>query len=148
MIIMMENHGLHPVLNDRTDTPYLNSLWRGGTSLDFTHYAALTHPSLPNYLGMASGSTEVGSDAVHPGQSTGPTIWDQLTQVAMPWGIFEEGMPKACSPRITYNDPVTHGQYLLRHDPGIPFSSVYRSAPCQQVSRSPRSTTEACPRSA
>ena len=47
MIIMMENHGLHPVLNDRTDMPYLNSLWRGGTSLDFTHYAALTHPSLP-----------------------------------------------------------------------------------------------------
>ena len=37
VIIMMENHGLHPVLNDRTDMPYLNSLWRGGASLDFTH---------------------------------------------------------------------------------------------------------------
>src|SRR5215467_15702620 len=66
VIIMMENHGLHPVLNDRTDMPYLNSLWRGGTSLDFTHYAALTHPSLPNYLGIASGFTQAGSDAVHP----------------------------------------------------------------------------------
>ena len=58
VIIMMENHGLHPVLNDRTDMPYLNSLWRGGSSLDFTHYAALAHPSLPNYLGMASGFTQ------------------------------------------------------------------------------------------
>ena len=86
VIIMMENHGLHPVLNDRTDMPYLNSLWRGGTSLDFTHYAALTHPSLPNYLGMASGFTQVGSDAVHPGQFAGPTIWDQLTQAAVSWG--------------------------------------------------------------
>src|SRR2546421_3897415 len=41
VIIMMENHGLHPVLNDRTDMPYLNSLWRGGASLDFPHYAAV-----------------------------------------------------------------------------------------------------------
>jgi phosphatidylinositol-3-phosphatase len=133
VIIMMENHGLHPVLNDRTDMPYLNSLWRGGTSLDFTHYAALAHPSLPNYLGLASGFTQAGSDAVHPGQFAGPTIWDQLSQAGVSWGIFEEGMPKACSPRITYNDPVTDGQYLLRHDPGIPFSTVYQSAECQQV---------------
>src|SRR6516225_7577865 len=72
VIIMMENHGLHPVLNDRTDMPYLNSLWRGGTSRDFTHYAALTHPSLPNYLGMASGFTQTGADAVRPGQYARP----------------------------------------------------------------------------
>jgi phosphatidylinositol-3-phosphatase len=133
VIIMMENHGLRPVLNDRTDMPYLNSLWRGGTSLDFTHYAALTHPSLPNYLGIASGFTQVGADAVHPGEFAGPTIWDQLTQAGVSWGIFEEGMPTACSPRITYNDPVTDGQYLLRHDPGIPFATVYQGAECQQV---------------
>jgi acid phosphatase len=133
VIIMMENHGLHPVLNDRTDMPYLNSLWRGGTSLDFTHYAALAHPSLPNYLGIASGFTQVAADAVHPGEFAGPTIWDQLTQAGVSWGIFEEGMQKTCSPRITYNDPVTDGQYLLRHNPGIPFGTVYTSAECQQV---------------
>lgn len=133
VIIMMENHSLRPILNDSTDMPYLNSLWRGGTSLDFTHYAALGHPSLPNYLGMASGFTQTGTDAVHPGQFAGPTIWDQLTQVGVPWGIFEEGMPAACSSLVTYNDPVTNGQYLLRHDPGIPFASVYQSAECQQV---------------
>jgi acid phosphatase len=133
VIIMMENHGLHPVLNDHTDMPYLNSLWRGGSSLDFTHYAALAHPSLPNYLGMASGLTQATSDSVHPGQYAGPSIWDQLTQAGVSWGIFEEGMPKTCSPSISYNDPVTDGQYLLRHDPGIPFGTVYQSAECTQV---------------
>src|SRR5580704_699136 len=133
VIIMMENHGLHPVLNDQADMPYLNSLWRGGTSLDFTHYAALGHPSLPNYLGMTSGFTQATSDSVHPGQYAGPSIWDQLTQAGVSWGIFEEGMPKTCSPAISYNDPVTDGQYLLRHDPGIPFGTVYHSAECQQV---------------
>ncbi len=133
VIIMMENHGLHPVLNDQADMPYLNSLWRGGTSLDFTHYAALAHPSLPNYLGMTSGFTQATSDSVHPGQYSGPSIWDQLTQAGVSWGIFEEGMPSACSPRVSYNDPVTGGQYLLRHDPGVPYGSVYHSAECQQV---------------
>lgn len=133
VIIMMENHGLRAVLNDRADMPYLNSLWRGGTSLDFTGYAALTHPSLPNYLGLASGFTQVTADAVQPGQFAGPAIWDQLSQAGVPWGIFEEGMPATCSPRVTYKDPVTGGEYLLRHDPGIPFGTVYRSAECQQV---------------
>jgi len=133
VIIMMENHGLHPVLNDPADMPYLNSLWRGGTSLDFTHYAALAHPSLPNYLGMTSGFTQATSDSVHPGEYAGPSIWDQLTQAGVSWGIFEEGMPSVCSPKISYNDPATNGQYLLRHDPGVPYGSVYHSAECQQV---------------
>ena len=133
VIIMMENHGLHPVLNDQADMPYLNSLWRDGSSLDFTHYAALAHPSLPNYLGMTSGFTQATSDSVHPGQYAGPALWDQLTGAGVSWGIFEEGMPEACSPLISYNDPVTNGQYLLRHDPGVPYGTVYTSAECQQV---------------
>jgi hypothetical protein len=133
VIIMMENHGLHQVLNDRTDMPYLNSLWRGGASLDFTSYAVLAHPSLPNYLGMTSGFTQATTDSVHPGQYAGPSIWDQLTQAGVSWGIFEEGMPSACSPLISYDDAATNGRYLLRHDPGVPYGTVYDSAECQQV---------------
>lgn len=133
VIIMMENHGLRPVLNDRADMPYLNSLWRGNVSLDFTSYTALAHPSLPNYLGMTSGFTQATSDAVGPGKFAGPAIWDQLTGAGVPWGVFEEGMPSACYPGITYNDPVTNGQYLLRHDPAIAYGTVYHSAECQQA---------------
>jgi hypothetical protein len=133
VIIMMENHGRHAVLTDQTDMPYLNSLWRAGTSLDLTHYAGLGHPSLPNYLGMTSGFTQATSDSVHAGQYAGPSIWDQLTQAGVSWGVFEEGMPSVCSPQNSYNDPVTGGQYLLRHDPGVPYGTVYHSAECQQV---------------
>ena len=133
VIIMMENHSLRTVLADRTDMPYLNSLWRGGSSLDFTSYATLAHPSLPNYLGITSGFTQATSDSVHPGQYAGPTVWDQLTGAGVSWGVFEEGMPSACYPGISYNDPATNGQYLLRHDPGIAYGTVYKSAQCQQV---------------
>lgn len=133
VIIMMENHSLRTVLADRTDMPYLNSLWRGGTSLDFTGYTTLAHPSLPNYLGMTSGFTQATSDSVHPGQYAGPTVWDQLTGAGVSWGIFEEGMPSACYPGISYNDPATNGQYLLRHDPGVAYGTVYKTTECQQV---------------
>jgi phosphatidylinositol-3-phosphatase len=36
-------------------------------------------------------------------------------------------------PKISFNDPATGGQYLLRHDPGIPFGTVFNSTECQQV---------------
>jgi len=133
VIIMMENHSLRAVLNDPTDMPYLNSLWSGGTSLDFPHYKALAHPSLPNYLGITSGFTQTTTDTGHPGQFAGPSIWDQLTQAGVSWAVYQEGMPSVCYAGISYNDPVTNGQYLLRHDPGIFYNSVYHSAECQQV---------------
>jgi acid phosphatase len=133
VIIMMENHSLRQVLADRTDMPYLNGLWRGGTSLDLTSYYTLSHPSLPNYLGMTSGFTQATSDSVHPGEYAGPSVWDQLTQAEVSWGIYEEGMPSACYPGISYNDQATNGQYLLRHDPGVAYGSVYNTTECQQV---------------
>jgi acid phosphatase len=133
VIIMMENHSLRQVLNDRADMPYLNSLWRGRTSLDLTDYATLAHPSLPNYLGVTSGFTQATSDSVQPGEFAGPSIWDQLTSAGVSWRVFEEGMPSACYPGISFNDAATNGQYLLRHDPGVMYGSIYHSTECQQV---------------
>jgi acid phosphatase len=133
VIIMMENHSLRQVLSDQADMPYLNGLWRGGVSRDFTSYHTLGHPSLPNYLGMTSGFTQASSDSVHPGEYAGPTVWDQLTRAGISWGIYEEGMPSACYAGISYNDAATNGQYLLRHDPGVAFASVYHSPECRHV---------------
>jgi acid phosphatase len=70
---------------------------------------------------------------VQAGQYAGPSVWDQLTSAGVSWGIFEEGMPSACYSKISYNDPVTNGQYLLRHNPGTPYGTVFHSAECQQV---------------
>ena len=133
VIIMMENHGLQDIVPNAAEMPYLNSLWSGGTSLDFTRYYTLGHPSLPNYLGITSGFTQATSDSVRPGQYAGPSVWDQLSRAGVSWGVYEEGMPSACYPGIRYNDPVTNGQYVLRHDPGVAYGTVYRSAECKRV---------------
>jgi hypothetical protein len=99
---------------------------------------AVTHPSLPNYLALASGSTQgqSGTDKVSAGEFSVPSLWDQLTAAGVSWGVYEEGMPGACWNGTSYNDTAaggTDGQYLLRHNPATAFAPVYTSAECQKV---------------
>ena len=52
--VMMENHGTDEIIGNRADAPYINSLAdRYGVAMQ---YFGVTHPSLPNYLSMFSGS--------------------------------------------------------------------------------------------
>jgi phosphatidylinositol-3-phosphatase len=137
VVIFMENHALGYILKNPAIAPYENALWSGTASTpseDMTAYDPLAHPSLPNYLAVASGSTWTTADAVHPGQFAGPSLWDQLTGAGISWGVYEEGMPKVCSGSVTYNDDATDGQYVLRHNPAIPFGTVWDSpAECANV---------------
>ncbi len=60
IIVMMGNQGYGGVGN--TAMPYLNSLWDEGQdqsrpAADDTQMYAVTHPSPPKYLAIASGST-------------------------------------------------------------------------------------------
>ena len=52
--VMMENHGTDEIIGNTADAPFINGLAaRGGLA---TNYYGVTHPSLPNYLSMFSGS--------------------------------------------------------------------------------------------
>ena len=52
--IMMENHGVSQIIGNTADAPYINQLAaRYNVATDFH---GVTHPSLPNYLSMFSGS--------------------------------------------------------------------------------------------
>src|SRR4051794_38334332 len=56
-----------------------------------TSYYAVSHPSLPNYLALVSGSTHnVTSDCTDCGQS-GPTIGSQLSASGRNWAAYAEG---------------------------------------------------------
>ena len=60
------------------------------------NYAAITHPSVPNYLALTSGQTwGVTDDSYHllPTQDLG----HQLTSAGVPWGAYMEGLgPAGC----------------------------------------------------
>ena len=73
-----------------------------------TDYHAISHPSLPNYLAITSGSTfGITDDGYHPLAATG--VGNQLTALGLPWHAYMEGMSAGCmdSPR----------PYALKHNP-------------------------------
>jgi len=109
--IVMENHGFSQV---EGHSPFLNALARRcGLATD---YHAVTHPSLPNYLAIVSGSTQGldGSDCP-PGagcQTDGPSIFSQTS-----WRAYAESMPGACAHENA-------GDYAPRHNPAVYFTAV------------------------
>jgi acid phosphatase len=117
VVIFMENHE-RSAIEKSAGAVYLKTFEAGGTS--FTHYNAVSHPSLPNYLAFASGSTKgkAGTDTITAGEITGENIWSQAQAKGVSWGVYEESMPSAC-----YKG-VSSGEYRLRHDPAMPFANI------------------------
>jgi phosphatidylinositol-3-phosphatase len=57
-LIMMENHSTEDILGNAADAPYINELVKHAGVRYATQYFGVTHPSLPNYLALLSGSTQ------------------------------------------------------------------------------------------
>jgi len=93
----MENHEPDEVL---AAAPFEQSLTRKGR--DYMQYFALAHPSLPNYLAIASGDTAgKTTDDIAAGEISGSTIWDQLSAAHVSWAVYEETMPAVCSAGVS-----------------------------------------------
>ena len=105
--IVMENHSYDQIIGS-ADAPYLNQLaTQHGLA---TNFYAESHPSLPNYIAMTSGSTQgIGDDdppAAH--RLDVPSIFSLL-----PGGgsrSLEESMPTNCA-------QTDSGEYAVRHNP-------------------------------
>ena len=73
-----------------------------------TNYHGITHPSLPNYLAMTSGSTwGVADDGWHSLPAGG--LGKQLTDAGIEWRAYMEGMSHGC---YGYGN-----RYALKHNP-------------------------------
>ena len=131
VIIVMENHEYSDVVGSRS-APYQNSLLHRGRN--YTNYFAVAHPSLPNYLAIASGTTAgKASDSISAGEISGiTTVWDQLTAANIPWAVYEETMPAPCYASSSAGS--APAEYELKHNPATPFESVYSDpAQCERV---------------
>jgi hypothetical protein len=79
-----------------------------------TNMHAITHPSLPNYLALASGSTQGVTDDRPPAEQApmpGPSIFGQLGE---DWSSPQESMRGNC--RLT-----SEGRYAVKHNPAAYF---------------------------
>jgi phosphatidylinositol-3-phosphatase len=120
--IVMENKSYSQVL-DSSSARFLRRL--GAACGVAANFHAETHPSLPNYIAMTSGSTHGVRDDASPSahKIRGPSIFSQL---GSGWRSLEESMPAAC--RRTNSS-----LYAVRHNPATYYTSLSRSCPRQDV---------------
>jgi acid phosphatase len=115
VVIVFENKDQGEVLGNAA-APTFNSLASRYARL--TRYRGVTHPSLPNYLALVSGSTHgIASDCTSCLVS-GRSLADTLESAGRTWKTYAEGLP---SPGFT---GAGAGLYAKKHDPFLYFRDV------------------------
>jgi hypothetical protein len=112
--IVFENHSYRQIIGS-SSAPYFNQL--AGKCGLATNATALRHPSLPNYIGLTSGSTQGitddGSPSKHP--LNVPSIFSQLRSGGS--RSLQESMPSNCALGSS-------GRYAVRHNPEAYYTTV------------------------
>ena len=107
----MENHSYSEIIG-ASGAPYINSLARVcGLA---TSYAAVTHPSLPNYIAATSGDTWGIADDNPP--SSHPLAVNSIFQQAG-GGSYQESMPANCALSNS-------GTYAVKHNPEAYYTNI------------------------
>ena len=115
VVVVFENHEMNDVLGT-SDAPTFNALAHRYASID--NYFAITHPSLPNYLALVSGSTQGITDDCTDCTAPGRSLADTLEAARKSWKTYAEGLP---SPGFA---GATSGRYAKKHNPFMYFPSV------------------------
>jgi phosphatidylinositol-3-phosphatase len=115
--VLMENHSYNTIIGS-SQAPYINSLARAcGLA---TNYHNISHPSLPNYVGMTSGLGYAALQKFKPDCNPSPGCSTSAASIfgqGETWKAYEESMPSNCY-------PVNSGEYAVRHNPPPYFSTL------------------------
>ncbi len=111
-IIVFENQSHATVVAE----PYYAALAGRGRLL--TNYAALAHPSQPNYVGLVVGLPVVSSDATVNLPQT--NLVDLFSARGVSWKTYQENYPGGCSAVSR----ASGGLYVRRHNPFISLNNV------------------------
>lgn len=126
--IWLENHSFDKVVGPAgskaaTKAPFLNRTLIPACGLA-ANYHSLAHPSLPNYVGATSGSTQgIQSDCV-PSRCPvgGPSLFGQVPS----WRSYHEGMPANCA-------LADAGTYPADHNPVLYYTRLVSLCPTHDV---------------
>ena len=91
VVVVMENKARGQVLGN-PDAPAFNAFARQGAVL--RGYRGVTHPSLPNYLALVSGSTHGISSDCTSCTVAGRSLADTLEAKKLTWKAYAEGLPR------------------------------------------------------
>jgi phosphatidylinositol-3-phosphatase len=115
VVVVMENEERSSVIGS-SSAPYVNGLARryGVAARSY----AISHPSLPNYLALVSGSTQGIAGDCTGCRAGGPNLATQLEAKGLSWKSYLEGLPHPC-----YRG-ARSGRYAKKHDPFAYWSST------------------------
>lgn len=120
LIVMEENHSLDEM---RAQMPYTFAL--ASQYAYASSYRAITHPSLPNYLAIAGGSTFGVTGDGPPstyGQSA-PSVFGRAVAAGGTAKVYAEDMSTPCQQRNA-------GEYAVRHNPWTYFVTASEHHSC------------------
>jgi acid phosphatase len=115
VIVVEENHSYAQIIGNSA-APYINSLAQAGALFTAAH--GVTHPSLPNYLALFSGSTQGVHDDSCGHSFQGSNLATALAGAGLQFTGYAEGLP---APGSTV---CTSGSYARKHNPWAYFRNV------------------------
>jgi hypothetical protein len=120
--VVMENKPYDAVIGSST-APYENQLANEcGLA---TNYFGVSHPSLPNYIAMTSGSTQGITDDGPP--ASHPLATESIfSQLGSGWRSLQESMPSNCLQVDAY-------PYAVKHNPAAYYTGILPACATQDV---------------
>jgi hypothetical protein len=124
----MENEGAQAIYGNAA-APYINQLANQYASAQ--NYFAVSHPSLPNYIALTSGTPNpldgtdcsVSTDCRVPGTNNS-NIADEIEASGHTWVAYMESMPGPCALQNS-------GTYAVRHNPFVYYDDI-RTGPANR----------------
>ncbi len=124
-ILVEENHSFLQIFQSG-DAPNLTALAQHGVLLN--HMYATSHPSLPNYLALTSGSTHGATNDCNACLYDGDNLFSQLTKAGLSWRVYAESYTGVC------NIGPDSGTYARRHVAALSYREVVSDpAMCSNV---------------
>jgi hypothetical protein len=114
ILIVLENRDFASAM-DSNSMPNLEALAQKNVLL--SNYFAASHPSLPNYIALVSGSTQNITSDCRDCFVNQPNLADEIQASGRTWKAYLESMPSPC-----FVGDAT--QYAQKHNPLLYFDSI------------------------
>jgi phosphatidylinositol-3-phosphatase len=127
LVFVVENHSMAEM---RAQMPWTYALAQHyGYATD---YRAMTHPSLPNYLAIAGGSTFGVTDDANPSAhpAPAPSVFGAALRAGLTARVYADAMPSPCF--VT-----SVGDYAVRHNPWTYFPSEHAECLAHDLTMAP-----------
>ncbi len=124
VIVIEENHGFSQIMDLRNRASYIHALAKRG--LLFTDSHGVTHPSLPNYLALFSGSMQGVSNDSCPHTFNTDNLASSLLDGGFSFVTYSESLPK------TGDLSCASGAYQRKHNPASNWQGTRLTAEINQ----------------